>query len=68
MGKEETVSILLDYDVDVSPADVEGRTPLNYAKQSGHQGTLYLKSFFKVIELFLRGCNTNTHNFPASLS
>ena len=38
MGRTETLNVLLNLGVDPAPADVQGHTPLDYARQSGHQG------------------------------
>ena len=39
-GQVEAVSALLDLNVDPNAVDLEGGTPLEYARQSGHQGRL----------------------------
>jgi len=42
-GQADAVQALLDLNVDPNAVDLEGRTPLKYAQQSGHQGQITVK-------------------------
>lgn len=38
MGHSQCVSVLLNMGVTPNPQDIEGGTPLDYARQTGHKG------------------------------
>jgi ankyrin repeat protein len=38
MGHHQCVSVLLNMGITPNPSDIEGGTPLDYAKQTGHRG------------------------------
>ena len=38
MGRTDTLNVLLSFGVDPVPSDLQGHTPLDYARQSGHNG------------------------------
>ena len=45
-GQAETVGTLLELGADPNPVDAEGATPLDYARQSGHQGTYRIRLLY----------------------
>lgn len=60
MGHTQCVSVLLNMGVTPNPLDMEGGTPLDYAKQTGHKGTTLLPVFPVIVQ--------GSHSLQAYLS
>ena len=50
MGHTQCVSVLLNMGVTPNPLDMEGGSPLDYAKQTGHKGTTLLQVFPVIVQ------------------